>query len=52
MEKINYPNIGNGKNTEQNIQAIRDYLNELADLLNHNFERTENRFNEISGGEK
>ena len=50
MEKIDYPNKGNGKNTEQDIRAIRSYLNQLADLLNYNFEQIESRLNENSGG--
>lgn len=48
MEKINYPNKGNNKTAEQDVQAIRGYLNDLADILNYNFEQIEEKLNELS----
>lgn len=47
MEKMDYPVNGNGKSTEQQIQALRSFLNELVDIINYNFELIENAINEI-----
>ena len=52
MEKIDYPNNGLGKTKERDIQAIRGYLNNLADVLNHNFEQIEEKLNELSKQEE
>ena len=48
MEKMDYPNNGDGKSTDQQIKAIRGFLIELVDVLNHNFEQIEGLLNEIA----
>lgn len=52
MEKIEYPNKGMGRATDQKIESIRSYLNELADVLNHNFEQIEEELNRLSKEEE
>lgn len=47
MERMDYPNSGDEKSTEQQLKAIRGFLNEFVDVVNHNFEQIENAVNEI-----
>lgn len=46
MERLEYPNKGNAKDTEQELKVLRGYLNNLVDTLNYNFEQIESKLNE------
>lgn len=45
--KIDYPNISNQKSNEDNMRAVKAYLNELSDLLNYRLDAIEERISTI-----
>lgn len=45
--KIDYPNVNSKKSNEQNIMALKSYLNELSDLLNYRLDKLESEVDSI-----
>ena len=45
--KIVYPNVNSIKSNEQNIMALKSYLNELSDLLNYRLDKLESEVDSI-----